>query len=182
MGWGDQLKNLFQIALLSKQRKEELPLFLDQSIRVNFADYLTKYNLDKEQPKFWLELQRRILTLHWLLPHPSTWLETVRKESEIKVSIKGSGGTQDFTGKAKGTDDLPLIDINFIVVKAHQDANLITYPSSDWSMVQSITSRFMSRSLRVSLKILGFVVFAAHRWRDLHLARKYKNQRPNCEH
>ena len=117
---------------------------------------LTKYNLAKEEPEYWLELQHCLLSPDWLLPHVSTWLSKVREESERKVSIQGSGGIMEYSGKGQGQDDAPLIDINSIVVSSHQNVNLIAYPTSDWSMIQRITTRFISKLPRVSLKILGF--------------------------
>ena len=68
------------------------------------------------------------------------------------------------------------------MVSSHQNVNLIAYPTSDWSMIQRITTRFMSKSPRVSLKILGFVIMTAHRWWDIHLVKKFKQDRPPCGH
>ena len=73
--------NLYQIAILSNQKKEHVPLFLDQTVRTNFADLLTKFHLTKEDPLFWMELQSQLLTPHWLLAHPKTWLN----RSDLKV-------------------------------------------------------------------------------------------------
>ena len=36
--------NLFQTAIISKQTKEHIPLFINQQKRVNFADLLTKFS------------------------------------------------------------------------------------------------------------------------------------------
>ena len=54
--------NLFKIANVSKQSKEDIPLFIDQKVRVNFADLLIKFSLKIDSPSKWLKLQTDYLT------------------------------------------------------------------------------------------------------------------------
>ena len=175
--------NLFQIACLTKQSKEEIPLFLDQNIRPNMADILTKYDLN-QKPEVWLELQNRLLNPAWLLPNISTWIQTVRQESETQIKIQASGGLIDYTGDLKNTivEEAPLLEIGSVLATDQHTINIINFPSSDWSMVEQITTRFMSRTPRISLKIMGFVIFCAHKWRDLLLVKRYKSRKPYCGH
>ena len=53
--------NLYQLALITGQKKQDIPLFIDQKVRTNFADYMTKFNLVKDAPEKWYEFQQRLL-------------------------------------------------------------------------------------------------------------------------
>ena len=77
--------NLFKCGNIINQPKELIPLFIDQSQRTNFADYLTKYDLVRDHTEMWLEFQRRILYPNWLTLHPKFWINTVILESAEKI-------------------------------------------------------------------------------------------------
>ena len=49
--------NLYKCGTIMNQPKEMVPLFVDQAKRTNFADYLTKYDLIKDNPQIWSEFQ-----------------------------------------------------------------------------------------------------------------------------
>ena len=59
---------------------------------------------------------------------------------------------------------------------------MVTYLAQSWDLVESITQRHMSRSPRVTFKILAFVCLAAHKWRDICRAKRYKQRTPDCFH
>ena len=90
--------NLFKAAQISGQTKEDIPLFINQTQRVNYADLLTKFNLLTDTAHIWLELQHRLLEASWLQQHPSIWLNSVLTESEDKIKKQLSGGMENFTG------------------------------------------------------------------------------------
>ena len=97
--------NLFKCAQISKQLKENIPVFINQTKRVNFADLLTKFNLTKDTSDVWLEMQKRLLTPNWLRAHPSVWLKDVLEESAEKISIQSQGGVvPDFTGPGQSEE------------------------------------------------------------------------------
>ena len=72
--------NLYQLGLITGQQKQDIPWFINQRKRVNFADYMTKFDLTNDMPDLWLELQFCMLTPGWLLEHPRQWLDLVRLE------------------------------------------------------------------------------------------------------
>ena len=69
---------------MTGQNKQDIPLFINQTLRTNFADFLTKFNLELDTPATWLEYQRRLLTPNWLQTHPNIWLKQVLIESDKK--------------------------------------------------------------------------------------------------
>ena len=79
--------NLYKIAQLSHQLKQNIPLFLDQRKRQNYADILTKFNVEKQTPALWFEYQLRLLQPQWLSKHPKFWEEQVLKESRERIGL-----------------------------------------------------------------------------------------------
>ena len=49
--------NIYQLALIMGQQKQDIPLFIDQKVQTNFADYMTKFDLINDRPEKWYELQ-----------------------------------------------------------------------------------------------------------------------------
>lgn len=77
--------NLSKTANITKQTKEEIPLFIQQNKRVNFAYLQTKFSLTNDSPEKWLELQHNLLHPSWLLNHSDSWLPNCLNESKHKI-------------------------------------------------------------------------------------------------
>jgi len=175
--------NLYHTAILSNQKKEQIPLFLNQKVRVNFADWLTKFNLN-DSPEKWAEIQKRLLQPSWLLQDINIWLPLVKKESDDKILIQKSGGIKDFSGENNISTDSNdhLIEVSSVILVDQHVINISNYPTSNWDMIQKVTMRFMTKSPKITFRIFGFVTMICHRWRDICAIKRYKRSRPFCGH
>ena len=79
--------NIYQLALIMSQQKQDIPLFIDQKVWTKFADYIMKFDLKNDKPEKWYELQQRLLEPNWLLTHPRQWINLIRQESAIRIQI-----------------------------------------------------------------------------------------------
>ena len=52
--------------------KEDIVLYINQKKHPNFADLLTKFDIENDTPQHWLDLQKQLLNAHWLQQHPDT--------------------------------------------------------------------------------------------------------------
>ena len=120
--------NLFKCGNLVTQPKESIYLYIDQRLRPNMADYLTKYNLQKDQPQLWLEFQRRILNPSWMVPHPKFWIDDVVKESAQRVKKQLIGmKLPDFTTLHGENVEPKPISIKQIAITQKPDPNMCKY-------------------------------------------------------
>ena len=61
-------------------------LFINQKRHINFADYLTKFNITEDTPQMWLDLQKQLIEAKWLQEHPDTWYKDAMQESESFIN------------------------------------------------------------------------------------------------
>ena len=110
--------NLLKLGLVTSQNKQDIPLYLDQKCRTNFADLLTKFSLESETPEKWLELQRRLLQPSWMLPHPKFWLKTVLEESSAILPSQVASAPKNFEGIGITDQDPAVISIHQICISS----------------------------------------------------------------
>merc|ERR1711955_38490 len=67
--------HLYKLAKLTKQDKENVVFWINQKKRVNPADFLGKFDIDKDPVSKWIELLKSVLQPPWLQKHPNTYLE-----------------------------------------------------------------------------------------------------------
>ena len=170
--------NLYKCAQVSHQSKEDILMYIDQGLRINFADYLTKFNLSTDRPSQWLELQRRILNPSWLLTHPKGWLNDALTESNKGVSLQSSGGPTllDMPGAPSNSNV-----VNSIRFRQNLDPIPTRYPNADWTIVEGVMKKYSFLPPRTTFRILGWLVFAAQKWSDLAKIRRMQQSAP-CIH
>ena len=185
---------LFQVAkLINSQEnvdigsknvtKDSIPLFIDQAVNINFADYATKFNLESDSPEHWNSLQRKLLEAKWLQQHPRYWYTEVVKESNRRVNAQSKGGVlQDYTGKGiPGADPRP-VDISYIEFK-NQIFPSAPNPPPDWMILEIIATKSRNKLLKTMFRVLGWTIFAAHKWIDRTRITRWKLKPENkCAH
>ena len=85
--------NLYKVALLSGQAKEDIPLFINQHKRTNFADLLMKFNIESEKPtliSIKAPLSRLVITTPQILGVTSNF-RIQRKNQYLGKRKRGNG-------------------------------------------------------------------------------------------
>ena len=120
---------------------------------------MTKFDLVNDDPEKWYEFQRRLLKPDWLLIHPNQWINSVRRESTIRIRTQAQGNqpVSNFTGEGGNNVDPSPIQIHQINLQLRMDPNMHHFPARDWMIVGRVMDRHMSRSSKVLFKILGWV-------------------------
>ena len=132
-------------------------------MRTNFADYMTKFDLNNDKPEKWYELQQRLLEPSWLLTHPRQWIDLVRQESARKIQIQAQGiaAVSNFSSDGGNNVDPQPIQIHQVILHLRMDPNMRHFPARDWTIVSQVMDRHMSSSPKISFKILGWVTMIA---------------------
>ena len=72
---------------MTKQKKEDMVLFLDQRHRFNPADLLSKFNIHHDQVETWIEMNHKIFRPDWLQTHPKHYVkDSLNKVSKPSIS------------------------------------------------------------------------------------------------
>ena len=117
--------NLFKVGQIVHQTKESIYLYINQKVRVNLADLLTKFNISRDDPKYWNELQIHLLQGSWLAQHPKFWLSYVIKESEQKIKKQAIGmPITDFTTMDGISEEPKKISVKQISITLHPNPNM----------------------------------------------------------
>ena len=174
--------NLYQIAQLvtSQQNvtltKDDIPLWINQKERLNFADLLTKFHLQNDSVDKWVKHQETILKAEWLQEHPSGWLKQMIKESEYRISLQSLGGKgKNFTGEGVSDNDPTPIDAHFINFGS-STFPIISYPPRDMYIIDRIATDMPLKNPRCIFRVTGWIVFIFHRWLDKARARIHKQK------
>ena len=176
--------HLYKLAKLTDQEKENVVFWINQRQRFNPADLLGKFDIDKDPVSKWIELLRLVLQPPWLQKHPNTYMEQMLTESQQKIQTQSLGGTSK---KPINEEELLTHDciklkqgknviVNFIEVQDRFKP--IKNKPVDFHPLEVIVRRNKCRGTNFCLKILGYVTWIAHNWRDKIYLKKHKV----CEH
>ena len=166
--------------------KDDIAIWINQKVRCNFADLLTKFQLDTDSTDRWIKLQEKLIQASWLQTHPSTWYKQMLQESEEMISQQSLGGQahhclRDVTQTSlkdasqhtlQDTDPTP-IEAHFITYSTDIFPE-VSYPQQDMYIVDKVTSNMPGKNPRCVFRTIGWCVFAAHRWRDMAKAKVFK--------
>ena len=106
-------------------------LCINQNIRQNLADLLTKFNLKEDDPELWIEYQNRLLTGDWLaVQHPRNWTMEVIKESEemMRIAKVGYQISNSQTSSPAVEKDILKIENNFVSITDETNILMKHYP------------------------------------------------------
>ena len=178
--------NLFKIGNLVQQPKESIYLFINQKLRLNLADILTKFHIKTESAQYWNELQTRLLQGSWLVKHPKFWLADVVKESEEKIKTQSKGQPlplPDFTTDNGKNIEPKQISVKQLSINLHSDPNMVHFPKYDAYIIEAVIQKHMTKEPRISFKIIGWIACCAMKWRDITIIKKKKTiARNTCFH
>ena len=139
--------NLFKTGNLVKQPKETIYLFINQKIRVNLADTLTKFQIKTESAEYWNELQNRLIKGSWLNEHPKFWLDEVIKESQEKVQTQSRGvPIPDFTTNEGENIEPQQISVKHLSIQLHPDPNMLHFPKYETYIVEAVIKRHVFKT------------------------------------
>ena len=131
-----------------------------------------------------MELAKQVLQPSWLLQNPDTYLRNMLDESKAKILELTAGKhtkqpidkeqslTHDCAELKQGGD----LMINFINVQDRFTP--IRNKSVDFQPLETVVTRNKFRGSNYCLKIMGYVTWIAHHWRDKVYLRKYST----CNH
>ena len=74
------------------------------------------------------------------------------------------------------------MNINQISVHQKLVPNVPTFPARDWYIVEATTSRHLSKSPRISFKILSWICLIGQKWHDIVTIKKWKQSNNICFH
>ena len=125
-----------------------------------------------------------VLLPPWLQKHPNTYMEQMLMESQQKIQAQSMGGaskkpineeellTHDCIELKRGEN----VIVNFIEVQDRFKP--IKNKPVDFHPLEAIVRRNKFRGTNYCLKIMGYVTWIAHNWRDKIYLKKHKV----CEH
>ena len=141
----------------------------------NYADLLTKFDIQKQTPSVWIDLQLQIMRAEWLQRHPWHWESQLLVESRKKIGVQISGGSLMAPQKDKDSVNSSTTShsdhINFLT-KLNPHSNL--YPAADWSVIDSLVNKYMSKPISTCFRVLGFVVWFGQKWLDTIRIKQHK--------
>merc|ERR1712243_171650 len=176
--------HLYKLAKMTNQEKENVVFWINQKEAFNPADLLGKFDIDKDPVSQWIELLKLVLQPPWLQKHPNTYLKQMLIESQQKIQAQTMGGiskkplneeellTHDCVELKQGENVL----VNFIEVQDRFKP--IRNKQVDFHPLETIVRRNKFKGSNYCLRIMGYVTWIAHNWRDKIYLRKHKI----CEH
>ena len=109
-------------------------------------------------------------------------MDLVHSESQEKNSTQLRGGPLNHSGKGLHDSDPVPTDINQISFSQKLIPTTTIFPAQDWYIVESVTSRHLSKSPRITFKILGWVCLIGQKWHDIVRIKKWKQTNKLCVH
>merc|ERR1712101_19992 len=172
--------HLYKLAKLTSQLKENIVFWINQKEAFNPADLLGKFDVDKDQVSKWMNLSKLVLQPPWLLQNPDTYLKKLLSESQEKIRTQTTGKP---TKKPLNEEELLTHDcvelkrgdsvmVNFINVQDRFKP--VRNKPVNFHPLETIVTRNKFRGSNYCLKILGYVTWIAHNWRDKVYLRKHK--------
>merc|ERR1711962_1304235 len=172
--------HLYKLAELTNQLKENIVFWINQKGAFNPSDLLGKFHIDKDPVSKWMDLSKLVLQPPWLQLHPDNYLQQMLIESQEKIRAQTTGGT---TKKPLNEEELLAHDcvelkkgenvmINFIDVQDRFKP--VRNKPVDFHPLETIVRRNKFKGSNYCLKIMGYVTWIVHNWRDKVYLRKHK--------
>ena len=99
---------MFQICQITRQKKEEIALFLDQKNFFNPADLLSKFDLRLDTVQDWVSKTQQVFAPQWLQRHPKEYMQQLFEQSQQAIEAQAQGGYQP----DKVDLTIPSVEIN----------------------------------------------------------------------
>merc|ERR1711962_1231259 len=172
--------HLYKLAELTNQLKENIVFWINQKEAFNPSDLLGKFDIDKDPVSRWIELSKSVLQPPWLMKHPDDYLEKMLTESQEKIRAQTAGGIDK---KPINEEELLKHDcvelrrgenvmVNFIDVQ--DQFKPVRNKPVDFHPLETIVRRNKFKGSNYCLKIMGYVTWIVHNWRDKVYLRKHK--------